>query len=273
MDSIKEKADICLNNIVRTRKETERADIKRSAHLKEIAYLLSKELPKDLLEEEGEDFRRFYNELCAELSFEEKVELCVHITDINKEIPFAEKLLELSSYKNEVTVVYVKNALSDIAFERFSKNFGKVQVYYSKADYAILPLASSKNGRICHFTELALRHEMKTVLSCSVHSNTDESDNTFILCAKSIEFLFDEADKDIRFEFLLNDPSENLAPVLAAATKYGCGYITSYTSSENDFVLVELDVTKGEKNALCLYLFLEFSRHIPIGIYTVKKQP
>lgn len=286
MENIRKKADICLKNIERSQSQRKSADIRSSAHIKELAALVSSLIPKDLLNEDGEDFRRIYKDLCAELSFEDRMELCSFIAGENLSYSFAKKLLDVREPKNDVTLVYVKNALSDIAFEKFSASFNKAQVYYaadfeealedvyySKADYAILPIASSKNGRILHFSELALRYEMKTVLSCTVHSNTDGSDNTFILAAKNIEFLFGSNEENIRFEFLLNDPANNLTSILCAASHYGCGYITSYASPENNFALIELDISQGQTDALCLYLFLEFSRHIPIGIYTLKKQP
>lgn len=275
MEKITQKADISLKNLSYLKGKEESVDLRIKAHLRELAHAVSALMPKGDFEDEGEEFRRAYLEICGQLSFEKRAELCLWLASEYPKSYMTKRLWGMKNKKDNATAVYVKNPLCDIAFIEFSEAFKKLQVYYaddfesaledvyySKADYVILPVSSSKNGKLLHFCELILRYEMKACMSCNVHSNTDESENRFYLLAKNAEDR-----KGTHLEFLLSEPSENLPKLLYAAQKYGCSYISSYTAPENEYAIVELDVSNANADALCLCLFLEFPRHIPIGIY------
>ncbi|MBE6687383.1 MAG: hypothetical protein E7591_09200 [Ruminococcaceae bacterium] len=280
MDTFYKDADICLKNISSLKQTKYSADIRIDAHISELAYTLSKLLPKGFSEEIADGYRSIFADITKELDCKQRLLLYGHTAKNEPCLTFAEKLTEMGRKKKNASAVYVKNALGDLAFERFSKHFDKLSVYYaddfesaledvyySKADYTIIPISSSKNGRLLHFNDLILRYEMKICMKCSVHSNTDDSESEFLLLSKNAE-VFGNRD-GLHFEFLLSDPQKSLISVLKAAQQYGCEYVSSFTFPEKDHAVIELDISQGDINALCLYLFLEFPRHIPMGIYNV----
>lgn len=278
MDNIDRYAGICLGNLDRSRDQITSLDTKTRAHLRELAYGLSAILPNTSDSDEEELFRRDYSELCVSLKHRERITLCSYICE--KSPRTSERLLEIRPNSSEVTVVYVKNALSDIAFEHFSKEFERAQVYYadnfesaledvyySRADHAILPLSSSRNGLMLHFLELIMRYEMKIALSCEVHSITDDSDNRFVLLSKS-NICFPEKEGESReFEFILSDASRQLPRVICAAQEYDCKLLFVQTMPSRDTALIRYEVSQSDADALCLYLFLETPGHIPVGLY------
>jgi len=82
------------------------------------------------------------------------------------------------------TIAYLKNSLTDIAFETFSPllNDARVMygdsftdicesVYYSRVPYCILPLENSEDGRLTGFGNMIRKYELKIVLTCSVESS------------------------------------------------------------------------------------------------------
>ncbi|MBR5515246.1 MAG: hypothetical protein IKU52_03480 [Clostridia bacterium] len=280
MKDIIKDSDICLNNIFRLDKENKSVNTRIKAHIRELALFLSPLLPKELSEDSADQLRQTLRDKSSGLSGEQMNELCLMLSQLDSGYNFSQKYLDIREKKNTATAVYVKNALCDIAFEKFSKHFDKLSVYYaddfesaledvyySKADYTIIPVSSSKNGRLAHFGELILRYEMKICMKCTVHSNTDESETQFLLLSKNTESF--GASESICFEFLLSRPEESFTDILWAAKQYGCKYISSHMSAENSHAVIELDVSKGNTDALCLYLFLEHPRHVPMGLYGI----
>lgn len=281
MERVEKEVGISLKNIERLECLQRSVDKRKSAHIREIARSVLRLFPNEQVSEEGDEFRRRYLSLCNDLSSDDRMELCGFLAKESRlcGLEQANRLLDIQISLREATVVYVKNALSDIAFKDFSDSFERVKVYYasdfesaledvyySRADYAILPIYSSKMGYMQHFFELMLRYEMKAVLSREIHSNTDDSDTTFLLLSKSFEDRL-SANEGKLFDVILGEPRISAANILKAAQSYGFGCSNIYFTPEKDAVLISLDASNGDIDALCLYLFLESPRHVPLGLY------
>lgn len=268
---------VCLKNTDRQGKGKRSLDIKQRAHLCELAHALCRGLPNDSDNGEAEELRHRYLEYCKVLDDEDRRILCGYLAEEAPRV--CSELLELKYTENTGTAVYVKNALSDIAFSSFSEAFERLQiyyaddfeaaledVYYSRADYTILPISSSRNGMMLHFLELILRYEMKIILSCNVHSIADDSENRFLLLSRNNTELAGDGSK-ISLEFILRNAREQIPYVMNAAASYGAALEFVQSLPDGETALMRYDVSAGGANALILYLFLETSGYIPMGIY------
>ncbi len=276
------RRNACYSNLKRLQDKQSSVNVRRSAHLRELALTLTP-LPKDTASEEAELYRHEYEEIChaGELTEEDKIILCSHLTRESGHTAFFLSALACCSMpKRSCSIVYVKNALSDIACERFSRVFDKAtvsyardftsaleDVYYSNADYVILPISSEKSGRMHTFGEMIQKYELKKVLVTSVYSNTDDTENGFALLSKSNEVLFPKGSENIYLEFTVNSPAESLPKIIKAAERFNSPCREIETNPERQKAMAVLDVTRADIDALCTYLALELPGHIPLGIY------
>lgn len=256
---------------------------RQAAHIRELCRILAKEFPSSPLSEEGDEFRRNYKDIMESLCAEDdqRIEFARHLSkECNFSAPFsfAQKLLSSKQRKKRPAVTYVKNAIADIAYDIFAEAFEKCSVsyahdfvsaaedvYYSKADYVLLPVFSTNGGRMSRFSAIIEKYELKGVLSCRVYSTKDDSETEFLLLSKNTEFFFSTKDEDICFEITVSDPHKTLSPIIDAARAFNASCRAVYT--EQDRADIIFDITKADINALCLYIFLEFPRHNVKGIY------
>lgn len=279
MDKVNDDILVCLKNTDRQGENKRILDIKQRAHLRELAHSLCADIPTDSGNGEAEELRHRYIEYCNGLDNAERIILCRYLTE--EAAGVTKELLELTPAENTGTVVYVKNALSDIAFSSFSEAFERLQiyyaddfesaledVYYSRADYTILPISSSRNGLMLHFLELILRYEMKIVLACNVHSIVDDSENRFLLLSRNnSDFTSQGAKRSL--EFILRNADRQIPSVMGAAAVYGCTLEFVQTMPDTETALLRYEVSCGDPASLILYLFLESSGYIPMGIYKI----
>ena len=185
------------------------------------------------------------------------------------------------------TVVYLKNPLADIAFNKFSKclddarviyeeSFVEVceEVYYSRQPYCILPVENSEDGRLSGFGNMIRKYELKIVLTCNVESANGRV-TKFALLKRELtridcpDYLNEGEYLEIGFNF---GEEEKLGAVLEAASFFGykLNKVDSLPIyySEKEYYFDIVFKGNGELKKFLLWLELEVPRYEIIGIYT-----
>lgn len=275
MERLKRAADVCGGNLKRLQEQKRSVDTRRAAHIRELALAFGRELPED--EDRAEEYRRLYLSLTGELGLapKDKAVFCRYITE-GQRYSATRVLLSTAQQKRSCSISYVRNPLSDLAYEAFATRFDRARisyapdfvsaledVYHSVSDYAILPFSNDKAGRLKSFFDLTQKYEMKTVLSTIVYSTTDDSETVFILVSKNCEILFGQRDREIKLDLTL--PSGDLSSLLTVCEAFG--NTLSGIDTDGDRCSVSLDITEGNADALCLYLLLESPGCDISGIY------
>ncbi len=260
------------NNLGRLKKQKYSVDTRRAAHIRELARSLVPYIPID--EDSSELFRPLYNEMTdkLDLSQKERAILCHHLTQENR---ISQQLLSLKAPKKKCTVSYVKNPLSDLAYDSFSGFFEKTtvsyasdfisgleDVYHSVTDYVILPVYSEKSGRMKSFCDMADKYEMKKVLTCRVYSNAEETETEFALFSKSCE-RFSGKRNNVFFEFSIPESKILKSMICADTLGYNVTSVNTYESRAD----ICFEITGGDADPLCIYLMLELPGYTVKGIY------
>lgn len=185
------------------------------------------------------------------------------------------------------SVVYLKNPLTDLAYNAFSAlmtdpralyedTFSEVceEIYYSRSPYCILPIENSEEGRLSGFGNLIRKYELKIVATCSVESAGGKT-TRFALLKRSLERikcperLADGEYLEIGFNF---GEEQRLADVLYAAEFFGYRLnkidSTPMYYSEKEYYYDTVFKGSGELNKFLFWLELEVPRYEVIGIYT-----
>lgn len=185
----------------------------------------------------------------------------------------------------EKTVAFLRNGQAMRAFECFAKSLGGVSavyesnfpsaceaVYSNHATYAIIPIASTMDGRLNSFYRQIEKYELSIVMTCDVDSDDGESSTTFALVYK--DRLFTETNGEPLYECKINlDDLNMLADLADAAAYFGAELYSAEAlpmafSGRNNTI----DLIFGLKNAnLCgffTYLALEYPQTATVGIYT-----
>ena len=159
-------------------------------------------------------------------------------------------------------IEYFKGPAADRAFDAFAKrihdpsilygaDFSSVceGVYYGRSEYCILPLATSADGRLAGFYELAEKYELTGVDECSV--SFADTDTRFVLFSSHLP----EYGSDAALKLELKVPhGAYLSDVLFAAKLNGaeCAAADSLPSG---FGLSDLLTFIGKSDDLCGLLF------------------
>lgn len=188
-------------------------------------------------------------------------------------------------------VSYLKNTLSDKAYKLFSKyidtsesifapdfNSACEAVYDGKADYCILPIENSTDGRLGGFYNLISKYELFVCLGADIMSNDGNVRTRFALCKKNTSvFQYHKREKSLYAELVVSPDFENtMSDILFYADFFGVQTVKTdctpalYSDGEyNMYVTFSAD----EKKLVKLFLFfaLEQIRYSAVGIYTVIK--
>lgn len=249
------------------------ADTRRSLHIRELGIALAEDMPRD--PEELEEFCRSYLDIAEELSLsaEENILLCRYIAESFGDM---RDLIPILPAKRRCRLSYVKNPLSDLAYDSFSMFFDKAavsysdefvsaaeDVYHSISDYVILPVYSQRGGRLKSFCDLADKYELKKVLSCRVYSNTEDAETEFALFSRSCERFPGNRRTEVSFEFSLG----------TGDLKNALGYLwqnegqIQWISTSDDRADICLEIPENEVSALYIYLTLCLPDREIKGIY------
>ena len=187
------------------------------------------------------------------------------------------------------TVSYLKNTLSDKAYKQFLKYLDSAEctfaadfnsaceaVYDGKADYCILPIENSTDGRLGGFYNLISKYELFVCLSTDVMSNDGSVRTRFALCKKNTA-LFQHSKKDqTRYaELIVRTNADNtMGDVLFYADFFDVRTVKTdcapslYSDGEYD-MYVTFAAEESKLVKLFLFFTLEQIRYSAVGIYTV----
>lgn len=296
MATFESKKQIVEENISKLDKIISNTLEKRVAHVIDKAYILS-EFGTD---DEKDAFRTMFggevfNLSCIEENKKYVSSVCAKIKNCDK-LLYVDALDEknicgvLTDTKEDFdvnTIVYLKNPLTDIAYNSFCKiitdarvlykeSFADVceEVYYSRAPYCILPLENYEDGRLTGFVNMIRKYELKIVLTCNVENANGKitkfallkRELTVIECPKSFK---EEEYLEIGFNF---GQDVGLYEILEAAKYFGykLNKVDSLPIyySEKEYYFDVVFSGKGDIKRLIYWLELEMPRYEILGIYT-----
>ena len=179
-------------------------------------------------------------------------------------------------------IAYFKNPLADDAFARFSERMASPSVsyaqdlrsvceavYYEKAAYGILPLYSSRDGRLSGFYGLVDKYELFVVGQCSVYSSDNETATRFALLSKHPNNGASVKGKELFFEFRIPHDGKTLAMLLAASAYFELANV-SVDSLPAETKNADVLIFKGKGEAVCdmlFYLYCLDIQYTLIGVY------
>ncbi len=185
-------------------------------------------------------------------------------------------------------IAYLKNQLADKAYKSFSKHVQSARVayptdfngvceavYYEKADYCILPIENSNDGRLNGFYNLIEKYELFICLCTDVYSPDASAYTKFALCQKSHSpFSIHKRECDYYAELLITPDVENsLSGILFCADFLNVKTIKTECMpamySENDYnMYVTFCGKERDLYRLLMFFALQQVRYSYIGIYT-----
>ncbi len=268
-------------------------------HVAELAELLCEDAPEEEIFFKDEAFIGKYKQLTSGtydphtapfnsssvkrtellISHAERAQLCIRLCDVFgiKGIKDAATFFDILPPAEDSTVSYVKTPSSDSAFLIFAKGLEGVRtvyaddfnevcenVYYGKTDYCILPIASSADGRLAGFRNLALKYGLKNVRICNV-KNPDDTVSVFALMKRELEI---PSEGNAFFEFGIKKMTD-VAEITSAAQT--CGLKTASVSLSPELGGFFNMTVKTDEDGICgffCYLHLEHPDFIPLGIFS-----
>ncbi len=185
-------------------------------------------------------------------------------------------------------VSYFKNSYADEAFIVFNENFNGLRFLYAESfaqacenvydgtcEYCILPIESTKDGKLSSFYSLIDKYELKIAAVCDIDFNDTDHSTSFALMTKSIRNIWSDSMSNMFFEirFTVDQQSKiSLADILTAA-EYCSMRVVKIDSvplpySDKDFShYIVFGIDSAELVPFLLYLLLDAPYYIPIGIY------
>ncbi len=218
---------------------------------------------------------------------------CEEFTDAGT-FGFVEAYDEDESSTTTARIAYMQNTFSDRAFRIFDRVFERVganyfpgfrevceEVYYGRAEYAILPVSSSADGPLLSFHKLQAKYDLKIALEADVETN-DDTIMRFALLRKGLGTLPGSI-PDLCGAWRYMDVSVVITngvrtgdflsscEVLGAEILNITAAPTAPTEyyGENPALMLQFDITNANLEAM--YIFLEAShvRYDVSGIYDI----
>ncbi len=193
-------------------------------------------------------------------------------------------------YKEDTTpfkdrkVSFVRGNQSGKAFERFARFIPGVLAEYEEdfksaceavaageANYAIIPVENSTDGRLHGFYRLIEKYSLSIVLSSSVLSDDGEVSTKFALVYKNFDIIGNIGSRTLEFRITLADQGQ-LGNIILAADFFGADVLKIYSlpissvGRENSFGIT-LSIDNADISGLLCYLFLEYPQFFAIGLY------
>lgn len=193
-------------------------------------------------------------------------------------------------YKEDTTpfkdrkVSFVRGSQSGKAFERFARFIPGVLAEYEEdfksaceavaageANYAIIPVENSTDGRLHGFYRLIEKYSLSIVLSATVLSDDGEVSTKFALVYKSFDIIGNVGSRTLEFRITLADQGQ-MGNIILAANFFGADVLKIYSlpissvGRENSFGIT-LAADGADIAGLLCYLFLEYPQFFAIGLY------
>lgn len=180
---------------------------------------------------------------------------------------------------------YVKNSLSDEAYDVFSEDFFDPKLKYSlslkeaaalaaegSVTYALLPLEEAGGERLHTASELIFRQDLKINRVTPVFGLDGSVDMKFALVSKGFTVPKIEKDDDVYFEIRVSISSSISEILLAAenfaASVYRINTLSFNTDGEDEsFYSIVFKSNTGNFTELIAYLTLFIDSYTPVGVY------
>ena len=184
-------------------------------------------------------------------------------------------------------IAYVKNSLSDEAYDVFSQDLAEPRLTYTKdfkstvdavlsgeAEYCLLPLEEKGGARISSVAELIFKYDLKINSVTPVFGLDGIADMKYAMVSKNFTLpKLDEGD-DRYLEIRIRvDTSASLGEILTAAECFGASVYRAntitFTTDDGDVAYYSVVLKDaGEDFApLLVYLTLFSGAYTPVGIY------
>ncbi len=185
------------------------------------------------------------------------------------------------------TFTYVRNSLSDEAYDVFSQDFSDPKVSYSstfkecaqavssgKAAYCLLPLEDRGGVRLHTVSEIIFRNDFKINAVIPVFGPDGTADVKYAMVSKRFSIPKKKKDDDLYLEIRLGMSSDSLLPELFCAidyfgmSVYRVNTLTFDTEGEREAYYSA--VIKGGKDGfvpILTYMSLFVRDFVPVGIY------
>ncbi len=185
-------------------------------------------------------------------------------------------------------IAYSKNTLSDRAYKVFAKHVTSARVlypsdftavceavYYEKAEYCILPLENSTDGRLSGFYNLISKYELFVCMCTDIYNAEGDGYTRFALCKKEhFPIIPHKKDTHMYGEFMITPNDNNsVCDILfgvdylgARVVKADC--VPAFGDSEY-CMYVTLDCNESELFRVIMYFSIEQIRYLPVGVYSI----
>ena len=184
--------------------------------------------------------------------------------------------------QSEETFTYVRNTLSDEAYDVFTQDFTDPRVFYSstfkeacvavaegRSGYCILPFEERGGVRVPIISELASRLDLKISAVTPVFGFEGTADMKYALLKRGFDIPPHDEDTDRYLELKLDFNTSAISKLLPIAESLGADLYRINTLGDSDGAFVSLILRdRGEGFAPILsYLTLFCNNYVPIGIY------
>ena len=193
----------------------------------------------------------------------------------------------LSTGEREESIVYVKNALADEAYDVFADQFYKPRVTYSvsirdsvlavgsgESGYCLLPFEEKGGVRLHTVDELVYRNDLKIIGVTPVFGLDGNADLKYALVSKYFSVPKKGEDDERYLEIRLGEDSTlDLARLLSSLSLFGMSLyridtVSFFTDGESErFIDLVIREEKGSFVDLFVYLALFVSDFTPVGMY------
>lgn len=181
-------------------------------------------------------------------------------------------------------VAFLRNRQASRAFERFAKYLGGVSavyednfqnacesVYTGETTYAIIPTASTSDGRLNSFYRQMEKYDLNIVLSCDIDSDDGENSTTFALVYRDRLYIETEGVPLYECKITL-DRQTDIADIADAAAYFGATMESAealplmFSGRANAFGMI-FGLKNADVGGFFTYLALEYPQTAAVGIY------
>ncbi len=223
-----------------------------------------------------------------ELTPSDKVDFCKRLISIifDSGLVISENHF-LKSEHNGERIAYVKNTLSDEAYDVFSESLKSPRLLYTDtmnsavasvvrgdSEYCILPFEEKGGVRVSTVTELIFKYDLKINTVTPVFGPAGNADMKYALIAKSFTIPKIESDDDRYLEIRLRaDSSIPLSELLLAAESlcasiYRVNSVRFFEDNEDtEYYAIVFKALGGNFSELLIYLTLFSGAYTSVGIY------
>lgn len=189
----------------------------------------------------------------------------------------------------DVKIAFVRGRQANDAFAEFARyihggampygeeSFADVcqSVYSGIAEYGIIPVENSSDGRLASFYGMFEKFGLYIIMLCEVMSGDGESYTKFALCSRSVKALMADGEKTLHFRLTLDSP-DGITALLYGGRYYGASLRraepipVSAAGRENSFD-ISFCVDGADLAGFICCLKLEYPQFSTVGLYTSVK--